>query len=158
MIDIGNGALRQLAMAGLGFQQVDVVFITHNHIDHVADLGLFMAMDWVANREAPVEIIGPPGTQVVADAAFAACRDPRRFSQLNSASPSRPWPFSSRSEKFSRERSTATTRFAFWRSNSHYDPFPVKSGEQRRDKSYSYRFETPSKVVVLPETRDQAKP
>src|SRR5690348_1981464 len=60
LIDCGEGAPRQFVRAGLGFPDVDHVFITHQHFDHNCDLGNFLAYAWFAGRRAPVDVYGPP--------------------------------------------------------------------------------------------------
>jgi len=64
LIDAGPGALRQLARAGLSYNQVDFFLITHFHPDHTADLisYLFATKYWPGfTRTGPVRIIGPAG-------------------------------------------------------------------------------------------------
>ncbi len=38
LLDIGPGTLRQLAIAGLQFEDIDYICISHFHPDHTADL------------------------------------------------------------------------------------------------------------------------
>ncbi len=64
LMDIGPGAVRQLAVAGLSHEDVDYVAVSHFHPDHTADLIHFL----FATRHPPVlkvrkpfTIIGPRG-------------------------------------------------------------------------------------------------
>ena len=50
LMDIGPGTLRQLAIAGLTFQDIDYVCISHFHPDHTADLIHFL----FATRYPPI--------------------------------------------------------------------------------------------------------
>jgi len=64
LIDAGSGALRQLARAGLSYNQVDVILVTHFHPDHTADLisYLFATKYWPGfTRTDPARIMGPSG-------------------------------------------------------------------------------------------------
>jgi len=44
LIDAGDGALRRLAKAGIKFDEIGVIFITHPHSDHIAGLSPLMAI------------------------------------------------------------------------------------------------------------------
>lgn len=59
VIDCGNGVAGQLVRAGIPLSSLARVFITHHHIDHVADFGLLLHLSWSQLRR-PVEVIGPP--------------------------------------------------------------------------------------------------
>mgnify|MGYP000262273015 CR=1 FL=1 len=61
VFDFGEGAQRQMLMAGLGFPSKLKIFITHLHGDHVLGLpGLIYTLS-LLRREAPLDIYGPPG-------------------------------------------------------------------------------------------------
>ena len=38
IVDCGNGTLRQLTRAGKDYRNIDAVFVTHTHPDHISDL------------------------------------------------------------------------------------------------------------------------
>ena len=64
MIDSGPGALRQLAAAGVSFEDLDGVFYTHFHPDHIADLPAFLfALRYfsIGTRTEPVRVVGAKG-------------------------------------------------------------------------------------------------
>ncbi|MEM2998399.1 MAG: MBL fold metallo-hydrolase, partial [Thermoproteota archaeon] len=59
LFDCGEGAQRQLMSAGLSFEKISNIFITHMHGDHVLGLpGLLMTMT-LQNRRRPLNIYGP---------------------------------------------------------------------------------------------------
>jgi ribonuclease BN (tRNA processing enzyme) len=60
LIDAGNGAARQMVMAGLKLDQLASVFITHHHSDHNIDLGAVLLLAWSNNLAHPIEFHGPP--------------------------------------------------------------------------------------------------
>ncbi|HWU04657.1 MAG TPA: MBL fold metallo-hydrolase [Novosphingobium sp.] len=66
LFDLGNGALRQMALAGLKDDQIKGVFLTHHHIDHNASLGPVLIMHWTFGRGV-LPIIGPVGTEHLAN-------------------------------------------------------------------------------------------
>lgn len=60
MFDCGEGTQRQLQRS-LGLIQVDAVYLTHFHADHILGLpGLLKSYD-LTDREVPLQIYGPPG-------------------------------------------------------------------------------------------------
>ncbi len=61
LFDCGEGAQTQFMRKGIGFGRLTKIFITHIHGDHLSGLmGLFMTLTML-EREAPLEVYGPPG-------------------------------------------------------------------------------------------------
>lgn len=63
LVDCGPGTLLQLEKAGLPYKDIDMVFITHFHIDHISDLD---ALIWVYKWEGlkrckDLVVVGPVG-------------------------------------------------------------------------------------------------
>lgn len=69
LIDAGEGVARQLVSHQIGPEQIDDVFVSHVHSDHLS--GLFMLLQWMhmTNRKKPLQIYLPhgvlPGFQTV---------------------------------------------------------------------------------------------
>ncbi|CAG0981859.1 hypothetical protein ANRL3_02186 [Anaerolineae bacterium] len=66
LFDIGPGTMVRLALAGVSYQDLEYVFLTHLHSDHTLDLATFLQIndstpDWTRNR--PIHLIGCRGTQ-----------------------------------------------------------------------------------------------
>ncbi|WP_413249390.1 MBL fold metallo-hydrolase [Sinomonas flava] len=62
LVDVGHGASRRIAQAGLNLADMKAAFITHLHSDHVADLatlGIFGIYALGRRLGDPVKIIGP---------------------------------------------------------------------------------------------------
>jgi ribonuclease Z len=60
LFDCGEGTQRQMQKS-LGLTQVDEVYLTHFHADHMLGLpGLLKTYD-LTDREAPLRVFGPPG-------------------------------------------------------------------------------------------------
>lgn len=78
LVDIGAGALRRLLEAEIPYIQIQAVFISHLHVDHVADLVPFL---WATRytpefrRTAPLDLFGPPGTAAWYERLAAAYGD-----------------------------------------------------------------------------------
>ena len=64
LLDIGPGTLRQLAIAGLQFENIDYICISHFHPDHTADLiHFFFATRYppILSKRKPFTILAPKG-------------------------------------------------------------------------------------------------
>ncbi|OYD15919.1 hypothetical protein CH333_04725 [candidate division WOR-3 bacterium JGI_Cruoil_03_44_89] len=63
LLDTGPGALRALLEAGFTYNDIDHIFYTHFHIDHIADLApfLFASKYPLAPRKRDINIVGPRG-------------------------------------------------------------------------------------------------
>lgn len=72
IVDCGNGVAGQLAKAGVGLGQVDRIFITHNHSDHVIDLGTLLVLAWDGGLDHRVGIYGPPPISDIVRHSIAA--------------------------------------------------------------------------------------
>ncbi|MBE4694255.1 MBL fold metallo-hydrolase [Brevibacterium casei] len=62
LVDCGAGTGRNLTRAGLAFDDMRAIFLTHLHSDHVADLAgllLFSSYGTSGTRSTPVHILGP---------------------------------------------------------------------------------------------------
>ena len=63
-----RGVLMRLRGAGSGPVQVQAVFLTHLHSDHITDFNDLVTMHWAMNLEPrTLRVIGPPGTAAFCD-------------------------------------------------------------------------------------------
>ena len=60
VIDCGDGVARQLSFAGVPFNTLRHIFITHHHSDHNADYGNLISLAWTAGLSTRVDTWGPP--------------------------------------------------------------------------------------------------
>ncbi len=74
LVDCGYGTMRALVAAGLGFQPVSTVFITHLHDDHTADLAAMLAHQWTGSKATPTHVYGPYATARTVEGAIAFFR------------------------------------------------------------------------------------
>jgi len=67
ILDAGAGAAEQADLQGLPLSDLNAVFITHLHSDHIADLPLLASKGWRYGRTTPLPVYGPVGTSEMAD-------------------------------------------------------------------------------------------
>ena len=147
VVDAGDGVARRIAKAGFNVRDVGTIFITHHHDDHTAGLGTLMSSAWDNQRTTPINVYGPPRTE---DLVKAAVQYFSISAEIRIADGGRTIPI----ERlfFGHDVGTGlvyqdanikvtaieNTHFAFH-----------KGAATGKHKSYSYRFETPGRVVVF---------
>lgn len=64
IVDVGAGAVRNFGRMGLPVGDIDAVFLTHYHSDHIDGLGELMLLRWTGGgHRVPLPIYGPPGVE-----------------------------------------------------------------------------------------------
>jgi len=66
LFDVGRGATQRLMQLGIPFRDIDAVFLTHFHSDHISGLPDLWMTGWLpppfGRRSEPFEVWGPTGT------------------------------------------------------------------------------------------------
>lgn len=62
LFDAGRGATIRLKQAGMTPDQIDQVFLTHLHSDHISGLDDIWISGWIWQRPEPLGVWGPEGT------------------------------------------------------------------------------------------------
>lgn len=69
LIDAGRGVTQRLMQSGLRLGQVDALFLTHLHSDHVVGIPDLWLTGWLeasfAQRKGPFIVYGPTGSQAL---------------------------------------------------------------------------------------------
>jgi ribonuclease BN (tRNA processing enzyme) len=147
VIDAGDGATRRIAQAGFNVRDVGTIFITHHHDDHTAGVGTLMSVAWDNQRTKPINVYGPPKTE---DLVKAAVQYFTISADIRIADGGRTIPI--RQLFFGHDVGTGViykdaniTVTAI--ENTHFDFQKIPASA--RQKSYSYRFDTPGRVIVF---------
>lgn len=147
VIDAGDGVVRRIAKAGFNVRDVGTIFITHHHDDHTAGLGTLMSAAWDNQRTTPINVYGPPRTE---DLVKAAVQYFTISAEIRIADGGRTIPIERLffghdvspglvyQDANIRVTAIENTHFAFH-----------KGAAAGKHKSYSYRFETPGRVIVF---------
>jgi len=61
LVDAGSGAFVRLDEAGIHVNDIDAILLTHNHLDHNADVLTILKARWLEGGDE-LRIYGPPGT------------------------------------------------------------------------------------------------
>jgi ribonuclease BN (tRNA processing enzyme) len=148
LIDAGDGTTRRLAKMHFNFRTLGTVFVTHGHNDHTGGLGMVMSSAWTAQRTAPIDVYGPPGTEVLIKAAIAyyGLDGEIRISDGSRTVPIAKVFFGHDVGPGLVFQDANIKVTAVENSHFHHHPGSPAYG---RHKSYSYRFETPDRVIVF---------
>jgi ribonuclease BN (tRNA processing enzyme) len=147
VVDAGDGVARRLAETGTDVREIGTIFITHHHDDHTAGLGTLMSLAWDRQRTKPIHVYGPPRTEELVKAAVQYFTI---SSEIRIADGGRTVPLAQvffghdvgtgviYQDANIKVTAVENSHFGF-----HQGPFAGKH------KSYSYRFETPDRVIVF---------
>ncbi len=65
LIDFGGGASLRFEEAGVKIEELDVILLTHLHIDHTADLPALMKASFFTRRSRDLMLFGPEGNSLM---------------------------------------------------------------------------------------------
>ena len=68
--DFGRGVMDNLLRADINPLDIDYVFFTHHHFDHIATYDYFVIASWIGARQEPIQVYGAPGTETMHDGAL----------------------------------------------------------------------------------------
>ncbi len=63
LFDAGSGVTQRLNESGIKSSEIDLLFITHLHSDHIIDIYQLYISGWHQGREEPFKIVGPLGVR-----------------------------------------------------------------------------------------------
>jgi ribonuclease BN (tRNA processing enzyme) len=150
LVDCGYGTLRALVAAGIAYQQLSTVFITHLHDDHIADLAALLTHQWTGSRAEPTDVYGPYGTAAMVTGALAFTKANAEIRSVDEGRTTRPETVfhghdlavtAAPAEAFKDGRVTVRSV-----ENAH---FPERARQQMPYRSLAYRFDTQTRSIVI---------
>jgi ribonuclease BN (tRNA processing enzyme) len=147
VIDAGDGVARRLAKAGINIRDIGTVFLTHLHDDHTSGLGTLMSVAWNQNRTHPINVYGPPRTNELVKAAvqYFTISAEIRISDGGRTVPLAQVFFGHDVGTGVIYQDVNIKVTAVENTHFHFH----KGADAGKHKSYSYRFETPHRVIVF---------
>jgi ribonuclease BN (tRNA processing enzyme) len=145
LIDAGGGVTGRIVQSGSNFRKVSKIFITHAHSDHTAGLATLLVSQWEQQAE-PADIYGSGVEALVKGAIdYLTPNAEIRWSEGKK----RPMTETFRAHDVApgvvyQDANVKVT--AVENTHFHFQPGDPAYGKY---KSYSYRFETPDKVVFF---------
>ena len=79
LIDCGSGITQRLHQLKVSSADIDALFLTHLHSDHVVDLYQLIISSWHSYRIKPWKIYGPKGTKKFVKKIMRAWEDERKL-------------------------------------------------------------------------------
>jgi ribonuclease BN (tRNA processing enzyme) len=149
LIDCGYGTLRALIQAGLNYNNLSNVFLTHLHNDHMADVAALLSHKWTSGRTESATVHGPFGTAALVEGAIAFFRADTEIRIVDEGRTARPESLfhghdlivSGVTEIYRDERVTVKAA-----ENAH---FPERAKKKMPYRSLAYRFDTPDRSIVF---------
>ena len=145
VVDAGPGVVRRASAAakngvkGLSVEKLRRLFITHLHSDHTVGLPDFIFTPAVLERDAPLEIYGPPGTKRMSDLILKAFAEDIAI-RLKGLEPAKP-------RGYEVQTQDVKPGVIYKDANVTVKAFAVKHGSWKH--AYGYRFESADRVVVI---------
>lgn len=147
LIDAGDGVLRRIVQSGADFRRLGTIFITHHHSDHMAGLATLLAIQWEFNRKEPTNVYGPPGTTRMVNGAIDYFTVNAEIRTTEGKSTPLSKVFVGHDVAPGTVYQDANVKVIAVE-NSHFN-IPKTNPYFGKHKSFSYRFETPDRVIVF---------
>ncbi|MDH3611784.1 MAG: MBL fold metallo-hydrolase [Gammaproteobacteria bacterium] len=148
IVDFGPGVVRQAtamapsnggSIAGLEADKLAYAFLTHLHSDHTLGLPDLLLTPWVLERDRPLELFGPEGTESMANHILKAYDADIKY-RLYGLEPAN-------DQGWRVNVHTIKEGLVFEDDNVKVEAFPVRHGTW--PNAFGYRFTTPDRVIVI---------
>lgn len=145
LVDAGPGVVRranaayQMGIEGLAMPRLATVFLTHLHTDHTLGLPDLIFTPWVLERETPLRVFGPAGTEAMVhhiSEAFQADIQVR----LQGSEPAN-------EAGYKTEVREIEAGIVYRDENVTVTAFRVQHGSWSH--AFGYRFDTPDRSIVI---------
>jgi ribonuclease Z len=148
IVDFGPGVVRRAAamsptnggdIEALEPESLTHAFLTHLHSDHTAGLPDLILTPWVLERDRPLELFGPEGTEKMAEHVLAAYDADIKY-RLYGLEPAN-------NQGWRVNVHTIDEGVVYEDDYVKVEAFPVRHGTW--PNAFGYRFTTPDRVIVI---------
>lgn len=148
LVDFGPGVVRQAAamsptyggpIAGLEVDKLAIAFLTHLHSDHTVGLPDLLLTPWVLERDRPLQLYGPDGTDALAAHVLKAYDADIKY-RLYGLEPAN-------NQGWRIDVHTVSEGVVYQDDNVKVEAFPVRHGTW--PNAFGYRFTTPDRTIVI---------
>lgn len=153
LIDCGDGTTQQLKRAGHYASELEGIFLTHLHFDHVGGLYALIGLNWTLQATSrPVNIYGPTGTQALLKGIESGLTIPEQL--FTKILPPR-LPIANILQGHDSDVTQAQVVFSDERvkvtavENAHYSAIMADARYYGVTRSYAYKFETRDRTIVF---------
>jgi ribonuclease BN (tRNA processing enzyme) len=146
LIDAGDGVTRRIVQAGYDFRKIGKIFITHPHSDHTNGLATLLNSEWEYQRAEPIDIYGG-GVEALVKGAIDYLTPNAEIRWAEGKKRPMAETFHGHDVAPGLIYQDANVKVTAVE-NTHFN-FPPGSPPYGKYKSYSYRFETPGRVVFF---------
>ena len=150
LVDCGYGTMRALVAAGIGYQNVSTMFLSHLHDDHTADIAALLAHQWTSSKTMPTNVYGPYASERTVKGAIDFFRANVEIRMIDEGRTSNPDELffghdlevgDEPTRVFADERVVVTAA-----TNTH---FPERFVARMQHRSLGYRFETSTRSICF---------
>jgi len=65
LFDCGRGVAQRIEQLNIAFTEIDALFVTHLHSDHIVGIPDLWLTGWARGRKVPLQVWGPTGTKTM---------------------------------------------------------------------------------------------
>ncbi len=146
LIDAGDGVTRRIVRAGYDFRKIGKIFITHPHSDHTNGLATLLNSQWEYQRPDPTDIYGGGVEALVKGAiSYLTVNADIRWAEGKKRSMAEAYHGHDIGPGVVYQDANIKV-IAVENTHFHFQPGTPPYGKY---KSFSYRFETPGRIVVF---------
>ncbi len=146
LIDAGGGVTRRIVQSGNDFRKVGKIFITHAHSDHTAGLATLLVSEWEYQHAESIDVYGS-GVEALVKGAMDYLTPNAEIRWAEGKRRPMAGTFHGHDVEPGLVYQDANVKVtAVENTHFHFQPGTPPYGKY---KSYSYRFETPGRVVFF---------
>jgi ribonuclease BN (tRNA processing enzyme) len=146
LIDAGDNVTRRIVESGHDFRKIDQVFLTHLHGDHTAGLATLVGSTWEYQRREPIDVYGSGVERLVQGMIESLKPNAEIRSTTGKVTPLTDVVRGREIEPGLVYQDANIKVLAVENTHFHFERDSLPYGKYR---SYSYRFETADRVIVL---------